>query len=50
MMSSIYELKEPSNAVAWVKICAVMSEGSWIVFVASCAKANAGKIKRNGIV
>ncbi len=42
MMSSIYELKEPSNAVAWLNTCAVMSDGSWIVSVAVCANTKSG--------
>ena len=49
MMSSMYELKEPSKAVAWAKIWAVRSDGIWIVFVAVCANANAGAMNASDI-
>ena len=42
MMSSIYELREPSSAVAWLNTCAVISDGSCIVSVAVCAKTKSG--------
>jgi len=46
MMSDMYELNDPSKAVAWARICAVMSDGIWIVPDAACANAKTGASAR----